>query len=116
MDGRRDIEIDIGNLEKILNYSDLNKCILIFSADSYAWCKDWGSAFENMRGRKLKEFFEEKNLVTANNDGDPNYNAGTCNDITFMRESDNRIIYWRLKNETVSSDHYMISFDLEIYR
>lgn len=113
MDGRREIDVDLKKLENILNYSDENGCIPVFSSDCNAWSTDWGSADDNSRGKKLKRFFDEKNIVTANN-GDPTFNAGTCIDITFMRQSDNLILNWRLNDEDVTSDHYLISFDLEI--
>ena len=90
----------------------------IICCDSNAHSELWGSPEANARGEMFEDFIVENNLVLLNTGSVPTYigrGARTHIDFTLTSVDAEELTHsWKVEEETVLSDHRIISFVLTI--
>lgn len=115
-DCRRDIEVDIRELEKIIDYAKGNG--LLIAMDSNSRSRMWHDTVTNQRGQNLEEFFICNNLYVMNESTDAaTFQSSRGSSRVDLTITNNKLLRyfseWQCGEEESCSDHNIIKFRIE---
>jgi hypothetical protein len=114
-DSRRDIEDDIRQLEKVLDYTKGNG--LIIAMDSNARSKMWHDITTNQRGKLLEEYLICKDLYVLNEATEtPTFHSNRGSSRIDLTITNSRLVRyvsdWICGQEESCSDHNIVNFKI----
>ena len=111
-DGNMDRDLD--EMEKILDFAKKKKCRTILGLDANAQHLVWGSSQCNKRGEDLFEFILSKRLTILNSGDEPTFVARNRREVLDITLCSNDIcesvMNWKVLQEDSKSDHRIITF------
>jgi hypothetical protein len=115
-DSCRDVEEDIRQLEKVMDYTKGNS--LIVAVDSNARSKMWHDTITNQRGKTLEGFLICNDLCILNEATQTPFQSNrgsSCIDLTIANNRLVRYVYdWICGEEETCSDHNIVNFKIAV--